>query len=278
MKKLIFSLFFILSGTLSLSAQGLRATPTNEFGIFLGTSYYTGDLNPTGHFKFPEAAAGLLYRRNINPRAAFRINGLAGYISADDAKSNDEVQNIRNLSFRSFVTELSGQFEFNFFPYEIGNPKYFPATPYLFAGLAIFRHNPKAKLNGDWEALRNLHTEGQETGNNTEKEYKLIQASIPFGVGIKFNLGPGVGMAIEWGLRKTFTDYLDDVSTVYFDPSQMGAGAATLADQSQQTVNDPTFSNVGRQRGNSKTKDWYAFAGITITFQAKKSIPCPSYH
>jgi hypothetical protein len=121
--------------------------------------------------------------------------------------------------------------------------------------------------------LQPLGTEGQGLeGGATKKKYKLTQVSIPFGVGAKANLSKNIGISFEWGMRKTFTDYLDDVSKRYYDPVALGAArggtAAVMSDPSIGT--DAAFSNRGRQRGNATTKDWYSFAGIALTFKLKE--------
>jgi hypothetical protein len=83
---------------------------------------------------------------------------------------------------------------------------------YGYGGVGLLYFNPKAELNGTWHALQPLQTEGVE--------YSRITPVIPFGLGVRFKFGPNMNIAIEGGYRKIFTDYLDDVSTVY--PVQPG--------------------------------------------------------
>ena len=99
------------------------------------------------------------------------------------------------------------------------------------------------------------------------------------GLGIKYSIGKYVGIGAEWGLRKTTTDYLDDVSSTYADPTVLAAEhgqiSALLANRSLNQNND----NVGKQRGNSSTKDWYSFAGAFIVFKIKNKgeKSCPAF-
>lgn len=242
---------------------------TTELGIFLGGSYYIGDLNQGGHFnQFTLPGGGILYRHNYNPRFTIRATAFYGNIGADDAETNSAAQKQRNLHFKSYIIEASGQMEFNFMPYKIGDENY-PFSPYLFLGIGLFKFNPKAKLNGQWYDLQPLGTEGQGTSSNLEKKYSLIQASIPFGAGMKFNIGETIGLSIEWGMRRTFTDYLDDVSSIYSNPALLAAGrgdvAAALSDRS--LMKDNGVNNTGRQRGFSGTRDWYSFSGIILSFK-----------
>mgnify|MGYP003779245181 CR=1 FL=1 len=95
----------------------------SEAGLLLGCSFYMGDINPNIPFAMSKPAGGIIYRYNINPRWAFKINGFYGTITSDDAviKHNE----IRNLNFRSPVTDLSAQIELNFFPYVTGENELF---------------------------------------------------------------------------------------------------------------------------------------------------------
>ena len=48
--------------------------------------------------------------------------------------------------------------------------------------------------------------------------YSLSQFSIPMGLGIKLSLGEKFSLSAEYGVRMTFTDYLDDVGGIYANP------------------------------------------------------------
>lgn len=271
MKKTLFILIVILM-TPSLWAQ------RSEVGIMLGTSYYLGDLNYGAHFGLTQPAGGLLYRYNLNPRWAFKMNAFYGQIMGDDASKVGENPS-RNLSFKSGVLDIGAQMELNFFRYFTGSQKsYF--SPYIFGGIAIFSFNPKAEYNGEWYELQPLGTEGQGTTSYPDrKTYALTNVSFPFGIGLKYSLSKSICIGAEWGMRKTFTDYMDDVSTTYADPDVLMAEntemAAILGDRSIQISGEPPIE-PGMQRGNSKNKDWYSFAGVFITMKikSKKSSSC----
>ena len=263
----------------ALSGFGQRPKPSAELGVFLGGSYYIGELNPMGHFnQFTKPAGGIVFRYNFNNRLAARVNAFFGAIEGDDSFTDSPQQQQRNLYFKSNISELSGQLEFNFLDYEIGDERR-GFTPYMFGGVGGFLFKPQAKLNDSWVDLQPLGTEGQGLpGAASKRKYSLMQLSLPFGVGIKVNLAKSIGVSIEWGMRKTFTDYIDDVSTTYYDPAKIaakrGAVAAQLSDPSIGT--DPNFTNVGRQRGNPTNTDWYSFAGIALTVKIKsRRKKCP---
>ena len=69
--------------------------------------------------------------------------------------------------------------------------------------------------DGQWYALQEPKTEGQgTTAFPSRKPYSLTQLSIPFGGGIKIGVSKDFNVIIEYGLRKTFTDYLDDINDI----------------------------------------------------------------
>lgn len=245
----------------------------------LNTSYYMGDIN--GGLQLPGRyypGVGLIYRYNFNDRIALKANVLYGRIYAHDRDSKSEWQQNRNLHFRSDVFEISTQVEVNFLTYEIGDPRR-PSTPYLFAGIGLFRFNPQANFNDRWVDLQPLGTEGQGIEGN-EDRYILTQFCIPFGLGYKFNIYKGLAGAIEWGIRKTFTDYLDDVSGNYVESNLLefenGPLSQILADRSLEPLGSDG-TNDGYQRGESNRKDWYIFTGIMLTYKiGKPRVKCPT--
>jgi hypothetical protein len=222
---------------------------TMEVGLFGGGSYYLGDINPGVHFQQTKPAAGLIARYNIDTRWSIRMSALVGKVGGSDAISQKVLD--RNLEFTSSITEIASVVEFNFYPYVNGSARnYF--TPYIFGGASVFMFNPK--FNN--EKLADFTTEGQV------EPYLLHGLAIPFGIGVKYSVSQSIGLGFEWGMRKTFTDYIDDISTTYPD-----IPIASQADF-RYDLSDPTgLHNPGEQRGNPKTMDWFNFIGISITVE-----------
>lgn len=273
--KVLIRIFFL--GLLTINSY----SQDPELGVFGGASYYLGDLNPYGHFKQSNPAFGGLYRFNTkNNRIVYRVNAFYGTVSGNDAKSNDQNHIERNLNFSSTVLEIGPMLEINFFEYELGNTsrkEYVFATPYLFAGITLFKMNPKGEYNGEWIELQPLATEGQETSQNSSKRYKLNQLSIPLGLGFKFNVNKRFAMSFEYGIRKTFTDYIDDVSGKYVDADLLTQEAGELSGElSNRSIGREGGASVnsGYARGNSKNKDWYAFAGMIVSFKLFTNTQC----
>ena len=268
MKRFNFKITVLLIATLvfGLTAKAQQFKPNTEIGLLLGASYYLGDLN-TAHFNQPLAGAGLIIRKNIDQRFVYKAEIMYLNLKSDEKESEDTIAYNRGLHFRSPVYELSGQLEFNFLPYQPGNPLY-TWTPFIYTGVSLFNFNPQAKNgNGEWVDLQELGTEGQGTttsfDGNTREKYSLIQFAIPMGGGVKIAVNESFNIILEYGARKTFTDYLDDVSTTY-----PGAGVSGMSPEAQ-AMSDPTGTHVnGNQRGNpNNKKDWYSFAGITLSFK-----------
>lgn len=271
MKKFLIILLFLSSV--------LAKAQYHEIGFMAGTSYYVGDINTQFHWSPAfNPGGGLIYRHNFNDRVAFKGSILYNRLYAHDKDSRDTWQENRNLHFRNDIFEFSTQVEINFLTYEIGDSRR-PSSPYLFVGLALFRHNPEAEFDDRWIDLQPLGTEGQSI-DGFEDRYSLTQIAIPFGVGFKFNIAGNVGGSIEWGMRRTFTDYLDDVSTVYVGEGilveENGPLSSELADRSLAPTG-PDGTNTGMQRGESNREDWYIFTGVILTYKLGKArVKCPA--
>src|SRR4030095_8015554 len=172
----------------------------------------------------------------------------------------------RNLSFQSPVSEFSLVGEFNTF--DLDNKKW---TPYVFAGIAVFRYNPYTfDRSGNKTYLQPLSTEGQGLpGYSPSSPYGLTQFALPFGAGIKYNLSDKFRLGMEVGLRRTFTDYLDDVSGNYADQNDLltyrGSLAADLAYRGDEVPGgDLTYTSKADIRGSAKYKDYYYFSGLHL--------------
>lgn len=251
----------------------------SEIGIGAGVSFYMGDLNPETPFKQPMPAGGVFYRYNFNDRFSARGMASVGYLKGDDAKSDVQSQLDRNLNFQSWLFEFAITGEFNFFKYAPGDMKH-PITPYLFGGIAVFKFNPTTvAADGNRYELQPLGTEGQGTTFYPDrKKYSLTTASIPFGLGVKANLSKTFSVGLEWGMRYAFTDYIDDVSGTYAAPDVIQAERGDIAYELANRSNLTDEVLEGRQRGNSKTNDWYSFAMVTLSFNIKARPPkFPAY-
>jgi hypothetical protein len=240
-----------------------------EIGLNFGPSNYQGDLAPNISLKETHYTTGFFIKKNLSQyfSSYFGIN--QGFISGND--KNFKSLQIRNLSFQTNITELTYQLEFNFLPFSFGlNHKNF--TPYTLVGLSAFTYEPKAYYNNHLTKLKPLDTEGRSLLD--KKRYSLYQISIPIGGGFKYNLSEKFIVGINLAFRYTFTDYLDDVSTVYYDQDlleqEKGTVTAALSDRSGE-INNTSIGYMGKQRGRSDLHDWYIFGGLFISYKIRNS-------
>ncbi len=234
------------------------------FSIYGGASHYSGDL---GNDKIPKLiypAFGAGFTVELNTRMLVNANLYNGKIGGHD-KYNPKTKT-RNLSFYSDLTEFSLQFQYNLFDlYD------YKLTPHFFAGVGVFNFSPYTKTeSGSKVFLQKLKTEGQGYYKN-RKAYKTTQFSIPFGGGITWAFGNNKRISIFTGIRKTFTDYLDDVSTTYVDRNLLlaksGNDALVLAFREDELIASATYPLEGTPRGNPKNNDLYLFSGVTFQFR-----------
>lgn len=260
------SLFLLL-----LLAIGLRGQFVDA-GVALGVSAYQGDLSPRANItsiSAPNPAFGLFARVGLTEGIAARLQMSRLRIEGDDAQSDDFFRQQRNLSFRSDVNEVGLILEF--FPLSAIDAGILRILqPYLYSGGTYYFHNPKAFQDGSWHDLQPLSTEGQGTSWMLQPEpYALQGFAVPLGAGLVFFAANGLSIGLDIGLRATFTDYLDDVSTVYADPgilrSEIGDRAASLANRTAELANPEVNWGGGIQRGDPDNNDWYMFGSLTLT-------------
>jgi len=277
----------------------------NSVSVTLNAMNYFGDIEPQSsftsfRFKSTRPNLGVTYSHRFTPRISVRGGFAWGRVTGDDSKSAsvNEEDNIprfkRNLSFRNDIKELSAVGVFDLFENRGTYLKRADFTPYGFIGVAVFAHNPKAEYKGNFVALQPLGTEGQNSPNAADKgypsTYSKVQIAIPFGVGVKYKLDRRWDLGFEIGWRKTFTDYLDDVSSNYADPTDLDPGLArALADRSGETVYanavDPRtgqsyvtgYGQYGDQRGDRTDKDWYIVAGFSLNYIIPTAMKSPKF-
>lgn len=270
----ILILTIILSSAIS-NAQTENFRSRSSFGFMVGGSYYIGDLNQFYHFRRTNLSAGAIYRYYLNSRLALRGGLRYGTVEGYDSDANNDFQQNRNLSFQSDIYEVSAGLEFNYKNYKLGNSDHF-FSPYMFIDIGVFRMNPQTEYNGELIDLQPIGTEGQGSSLSDKNPYSLTQLVIPLGVGFKMNLGKKMAVSFEYGIRKTFTDYLDDVGPGnYINPVQLAQENGDIAAR----LSDPSLSNTPMygSRGNAATKDWYSMFGVMFTFSLGNPDKC-FYH
>jgi hypothetical protein len=264
----------------SLNAQN-AVTQEGEFGFGIGAGHYFGDLNTRARLNRAKIAGTIFFRKNLGNYIAVRIGATFAQLGYSDQYNTHNIyMYTRNLSFNTKVWELTLQGDFNFFRFMPGEPEY-SFTPYITLGGGVFSFDPYAYLKGEKIPLRPLGTEGQgSTLYPDRKQYSSMAICIPFGAGVKYAFNEKVNIAFEVLHRFTNTDYLDDVSKTYVDPSVFPlnpdgsvSNAQLLSDRSYE-IGEPQ-GRPGFSRGMSRQKDQFVTAMIHLTFNLQ-SYKCPT--
>lgn len=247
-----------------------------DFGGHLGASNYLGEMggNEKTRRDFisdmklskTEFATGGFARYKFHPLVSAKLGFNWVRIEGADYLSSNPGRRGRNLSFQNNIFELeaTGEIFFVDIP-DLGRTYRYrnDFKMYVFAGVSGFYHNPRVHVDGEWINLRPLETEG--------KHYSTISASVPLGIGLFFTIEKHHRIGWEFDWRTTFTDYLDDVSSVYADPSTLSPEAAALANRRGELGNaagipDPKNYAPGAKRGDPSHNDSYLTTSISYSY------------
>jgi hypothetical protein len=293
MKKTVF--LFLLLAPILVFSQTRKSRYKYEAIFGLGFTNFLGELGGANQigthllrdYEFaatrPLINGGIRYKNH--PHFAFKGLLYAGMLYGNDKLTKEIYRQNRNLNFRAPIVELSAQVEGYFTKdkprkiYKISgikSRKKINWSGYGFTGISVFFFYPQGKYNGQWYGLRKLSTEGQGLPGGPRK-YSLVQIAIPVGLGMKYVIDRKWSLNAEVGFRKTFTDYIDDVSGKYYDNATLrsakGDNAANLADPNTGSVKNatkPSADGTPAQRGNPKFKDAYMFFTVSACYKFQK--------
>lgn len=236
-----------------------------DLGLFSGKSTYLGELQ-TEYYNSDESklAYGGFVRTKFNNIFGVRMQYLQTTLSGNDKNSVDPTYYNRNLNFSTDLSEFGFLVELTIvnFGKHRSNTR---ARSYLFGGISGIYFNPTTNHKGKQVALQPLGTEGQML-NPGSKPYSRWDIVYPFGWGFEFNINQIFSLGVELKLRKTQTDYLDDISGQYPDIQQLRNQNPTAADLSFRTpelTESYAHNPFGEQRGDNKKHDSYLFVGFT---------------
>ena len=289
MKKLLYTLFLVAVCQLAFGQYKF------DYGIKIGGSNYLGDIGGKEltrrdfvwdmHLNQTRLALGGYARYKFNKRFSVAANLSHLSIRDRDNISTNPARRARNLNFRNRIWELGLRGELTvFYDNDVGGRGYYNPDfkLYVFAGIAGFLHNPQGQIldpdvpalnDGTWYDLRDWKTEGQD------EPYSALGIAIPAGIGLHFTWNKVWRFGWELSWRTTFTDYLDDISTVYADPASLpNDQARAFASQSSQIIineiNDPLLSGTvfdhqyvegfDTKRGAADNNDSYLSTMFTV--------------
>lgn len=287
MKKII-SLFFFSSFLFALHAQHANfnsqrnwSLHKKELQIGIGATQFNGDLGGAEgigrdyslkDIDWPSTgiAFWLGYRQRFHPYFATTTSLCVFNLKADDKYSEEQARYNRNLHFRSLGIEVQQRLEFIFAANEkFGSTFNLPGNYtkknrsqqyYVFGGLGLCYFNPKAQNeDGEWTALRPLRTENQD------KKYLPVTLTMPMGIGFRMGVSRMWRVGVELAYVKTFSDYMDDVSTVYADPNDIDFSPDPNAIYlSNPAAGNPSYA-PGQKRGDPNQKDAYYHMNVVVT-------------
>jgi len=288
-----------------------------EVGLNFGPSFFLGDLGGVRgegktfikdvNFPFTKIMKGVYINYYpaewIGLRGAINIGQLEAHDSAIADKGGEEIERKeRNLSFKSSLFEAYAALEI--YPtvfLERYDGLLHKLRPYGLIGIGMFHFNPKGQYiapNGtrEWVELQPLGLEGQGMAEYPDrKPYKLWQKEIPMGFGAKYYIKENMYVGLEVLHRKTFTDYIDDVSTEYINPglfsNYLPADQAAMARQLMYRENlyNPSVNRpyINKQRGDPTENDAF-FSGMLrfgwniggddASSRQRKQLRCPVFY
>ncbi len=248
-----------------------------------GTDYSPADLN----ISQSRTAFGLGARYKFDK--FFCVSAKLDYllVKGNDNLTTDIYRNNRNLNFKSNIYEFSARIEGGIQRIKRGGGHYGVQKNYArykniahnlmgFVGFGVFYFDPYGLTpQGNWVRLKPLHTEGEGLPGGP-KVYKNYSFCIPMGGYYKLILKKIYAIGVEVCYRKTFTDYIDDVGTSYYDPVVLGQYygplAVQMADPNKGAIygaTKPDASGNPAQRGD-KQKDTYVSIEVTFGYIFKQ--------
>lgn len=257
MKQLLFILFIVKF----INAGAQRV----DVGFGIGISNYWGDLAPSISFNESNPTLNVFARMNLNK--VWALTGQITSLKVSGTDKNFDFNKSRNLSFTNNITEYAGLVEYNFANYGYGvlDSK---LTGYIFGGLAIFKYNPQTIYDGQTVNLRDVKTEDVIYGN--------YSFAIPFGIGAKWIFARNLSLEANFNIRKTYTDYIDDVSGKYVDLSKSSLRTQQIADRSYEVIGSKPRV-VGTLRGSDNYNDWYMTFTTFLAYRLPGRIKCPTF-
>jgi hypothetical protein len=273
-----------------------------SFGASLKATYFHGDI--LTDLQYVRPGFGMHINRRLSPRVSFMTEIAWMRIMGNDFTSSNLVTPvkidtyIRNLHFRNDIKQVSAILKYDIFP----NTDHYRKRPiynmYGFAGITGYCHSPRAKDDkGKWTKLRPLHTEGVK--------YSAFQLAIPLGLGVRYKLSLQWDLEVDLTYMFTFTDYLDDVSKSYPDPSALGSDKSRMfsnrsadsldvltgsqrdlayiqSDLNASVVDNGNYKYIqgygpGTKRGTLKGFDSYAYLSIRFSYAIPGFVNCPNF-
>lgn len=248
MRKIILVLIAV-----GLTVSGF-AQKSADIGIWGGSSTYFGDIKESPPLQSFNLNLGAFFRYNFNARVALRTMFLTGGFSA-----NGLVEDIP-FEFKKNAQDVSAMMEINFLKYVLGEKKT-PFTPYILTGIGVMYYTYTLDSVGVTAliSVNPLHP-----ALNVKKE-SVVALTVPFGFGVKFSIGPRLGIGAEYQMRKLFSDKFDNVDdplSFTREPENGGNGGSEIIKYTTLLHNN----------------DWPGYMGVHLSYKLYLNPKeCPAY-
>ena len=269
MKRLYYA-FFALSTLLCGKVHAQQW----EIGVHGAATGFMGDINPDNPLYFKNAGGGFFVKRNLNSTWGIQVAYNYLRLQGNDKDASDPYRQLRGRSFYNNAHELSARADFNFFRFipESGVNRY---TPYLFAGLAVVKHNPYVNFQQEGKKnLADLMLQVDQAGNAIT--INKIALAIPIGGGFKYNISGPWTIGAEIGYRTAFNNNLDNISGYYplsgEAPTELDKDFTDKRPDGSSYWQNIAFPNgdvenyKGKAIGHGRKRDGYMTAGFTLTY------------
>ncbi len=240
--------------TVGLAVSGF-AQKSADIGVWGGSSTYLGDIKPAEPLESFNLNLGAYFRYNFNARVALRLQFLTGSFA-----SGGQVENIP-AEFNKNTQDVTAMMEINFLKYVLGEKKT-PFTPYILGGIGVMYF----PYTLDPLLMQRINQRYPIQGDIKES---VVTATVPFGFGVKFSIGPRLGIGAEYQMRKIFSDKLDDIDDPLSFETERDPGNIDGNGNDFETINYTTFWH---------NNDWPGYLGVHLTYKLYlNKRECPAY-
>ena len=271
------------------AAQRLREPPEiitpykkkYEYGLLAGNAIYYGTLSNRNLFANDyNSIFGIQFRYHKKKNLSFSLSILSVTLTGADSRSGDTAKINRGFSFKTPVTAISIQVEYDFFNNMVFSSKY-RLHPMIGFGIDYIKFNPMGEYLGKWYPLQPLGTGGQNlpyvpppnpSPNDVKPApYALSTLGAPVTFQLRYYLNKKTIFSAFATYHFAFTNYLDDVGPdPYPDPVKLAAASTPELAAAAVYFSNPTnrYVRVGQtlRSGAADVSDGFFTFGFTLMF------------
>ncbi len=196
------------AGTSDVFAQRWALSATTGMNLYKGDVSDWKLLPNLNQLKVISTAVKFNVRYQRTQAFAYRGQVSFGRISGAGINNPGPIPSLKSAYFTSPLVEMSGIVDYNFLDYQTDR-KVKNWSPYIYGGVSYMFASPKGSMGA---------------------ASPFFTWAVPYGVGIKYQLTPRLGLQWELGSSKTFSDMLDNM------PSEGGSRSNFTTQQTDQVL------------------------------------------